>query len=446
MTNNTKSENIFPVRVFPQSVITFITAFIEAYGLSLNFISFSCFMAIAASIGATFKLQYKSGYEQMAGFYAVLVGNAGTGKTAPLIAAFRPIEKRRAIKYAEYRAAMKKYRKYQELSKKEKEAAEPMEEPVLEGYLIMDYTLEALQRHLAACHRGLCVLVDELNGFFSNMSRYNSGSDSEAYNSLHSHTPFSVDRAGGEPLYIPGTALSIFGTFQTGLLKNLYGKGMDVSGFAARYLFVLNEQQEIPKQNLIPMDEKAIFEYENYINSLLNLRMDVDETGDHIPHTIRMSESATACYVDWYNTTFLNIANGETRQIMVEALMKLSQYVLRFSLVLHVAHHYADESKADLVGIESVEGGIQMFNFFYVELEKVFQLVHDEDLTLRMTEQQRQVYNALPHEFYIAASYNYIYEQHKFTKDQLKKFVRNKLYFTWVERGKYRRNYTRTND
>ena len=126
-----------------------------------------------------------------------------------------------------------------------------------------------------------------------------------------------------------------------------------------------------------------------------------------------------------------------------EGLIKLSQSVLRFALVLRIAKFAADEGTDAAVELEDIEAGILLFDFFAAELDYIYGIVVNEDITLSMTEKQRTFYNSLrPDNIMVGAPlYELASEKYGLTRDMVKKFLANKKYFTRTEKGIYKRNY-----
>jgi len=224
--------NKFPFeQVYPELIKELIRDLHDKFGFPLEFTSTTILMAFATAIGSTIQLQFKEKFVVMANLYCVMVGDPGTCKTHPIRLLFRVIDEAQSSCYAKYAEEIEEYNAYEKKSKKEKEEIPFVKKPKLKIHTLDNYTLEILLKRLYENPRGLSIVVDELNGLFENMNRYNSGSDAETYNSLWSGVPTSVNRITSEPFYIHPTAVSIFGTIQTAMLDKVCSKDKDKNGF-----------------------------------------------------------------------------------------------------------------------------------------------------------------------------------------------------------------------
>lgn len=437
--------NDFPINVFPQRLQAFISAYLAATNLPAKFVGVSVFMALAAAIGSTYKLLYKVKYEVFASFYCVLVARSGSGKTAPLSAAFHPIETRRRNEYLAYRKALREYSNYLKLSDEERAGRPEMEPPVYSPFIVDDFTIEKLWRIMADCPRGLTIKNEEISAMFKAAGRYSGGKsiDSEFLNSFWSGEAKGVDRVSGEPLYISPAALSIFGTIQPSAMDHMFRNGNDHNGLIPRFLFSCLPNAHIIPQTKDDLDLSIFDDYTRIINRLLDVQMMVDLDGNLIPRLLRLSPEARDLYLNWYNEVFTPLATEESRSLYYEGLIKLSQYVLRFVIVLQLARYATDEGTDEVVELDVMKGAILLFNYFRAELDYVNGVVNEKDPTLKMSEQQKSVYNHFGgREFIVGATlYETLYEKYGFTKDQMKKFVQNQEYFTRVRHATYRRTY-----
>lgn len=438
--------NDFPINVFPQRLQAFITAYLTATNLPGKFVCVSVFMALATAIGSTYKLFYKVGYEVFASFYCVLVASSGSGKTAPLSMAYRPIETRRRNEYLAYRKALREYSNYLKLTDEERAGHPKVEPPIYTPFIVDDFTIEKLWRIMADCPRGITIKNEEIAAMFKAAGRYSGGksADSEFFNSFWSGEAKSVDRVSGEPLYISPAALSIFGTIQPGAaFDNMFRNGNDQNGLIPRFLFSCLPNAGIIPQTKDDLDLSIFGDYTRIINRLLDVEMMVDLDGNLVPRPLRLSPEARDLYLSWYNNVFTPLATEESRSLYYEGLIKLAQYVLKFVIVLQVARYATDEGTDEVVELDAMKGAILMFNYFRAELDYVNGVVNEKDPTLKMSEQQRSVYNHFGGgEFIVGTTlYETLYEKYGFSKDQMKKFVQNKQYFTRVRHATYRRTY-----
>lgn len=440
-----KNKNDFPIQVFPKVLQDFIMAYIAATNLSTKFTAVAILLALATAVGTTYSLLYKTTYKVFASFYCAFVAQSGAGKTAPLSMAFSPIKKCVERAHADYKAAKQKHDTYMALPAAERSQVPKVEPPVLHRYLMDDFTFEKLLRSLSETRRGLGIKVEELNGLFKSIGRYTGGASPEIefYNSFWSGENKSVDRVTGEPLYIPSSALTICGNIQPGVMQTMFDKGNDQNGLIARFLFCTEPNAQIPRQDRTELDTSMLDAYNELMGKILDTPMMVDLDGKEVPREMGLTEEAIQLYQTWHNEMFIPDADEESRPLYREAKIKLSQYVLRFTLLLEVVSRVVDDDPDANVGLEAMKSAILLYNFFVVELDYIYGIIYEKDITLLMTEKQRKFYNGLrPDGVIIGESlYELARDKYGLSKDMVKKFLGNKKYFTRTEKGTYRRNY-----
>ncbi len=186
-------QNVFPFEeVFPRPLAELILALNRDLGFPVDFSATAILTAFAAAIGSTIQLKMKNLFTAIASLNCVLVGNPGTCKSHPIQRAFAPFELIRARRFAAYKKEMAEYRR-------RKAEGNPGPKPVLRTPILNELTLEALYRSMEANPRGVAIVADEMNGFLENMNRYNTGSDAEAFNTIWSGLPQSINRASVDP-------------------------------------------------------------------------------------------------------------------------------------------------------------------------------------------------------------------------------------------------------
>jgi len=440
-------KNNFPYEeVFPKVIVDLVRELHEKAQFPIEFSSGSLLVAFATAIGSTIQLKLRNDFIVMPNLYCMICGDPGTCKTHPLKYMFEPIEKRKAKYYMEYTKKLEEYNAYERLGKKEKEGRKRVTKPTLRVNTIDDFTLEALSKNLLENPRGVSIVVDELNGFIKNMNRYDSGSDGERYNTLWSGGSISKSRASTESFYVPPTAVSIFGTIQPEVLYNFFTKDRDKNGWTARFLFIM-------PNNLLPIiwrfediNKDLIQQYNQVIENLLDVELQFNENGDPVPTFIKFTEEASNRMKQWHNgDEYRGKIIEHKGQTYYDALVKFDTYALHFSLILQIMYSSFENESPNEVSIRAVENAILLVNYFMKEVIKVHKFVYGKDIRLAMSETQQKVYDMLPPEFYIAQKYDEVAKL-GFTKDQLKKFVGIKKYFTRIKRGCYRKNFIELSD
>ncbi|HET6555703.1 MAG TPA: DUF3987 domain-containing protein, partial [Prolixibacteraceae bacterium] len=230
----------FPVEAFPVQVRQIITETNECLKFPIDFTGASLLFAASISIGNTYKVQVKRGFQESAVLFMALVSPPGTTKSHPLSFAIQPIKEEDIKSYKLFEEQKMEFENKSRLSKKqlEEEGFDEVIKPVWKKMLLTDFTPEALALVHKFNQRGLGVYVDEFAAWFKNFNRYNRGSEMESWLSIWSGKPINVDRKGGEPVFIPFPFVSVGGTIQTGILNELAKDSRNQNGFIDRILFV----------------------------------------------------------------------------------------------------------------------------------------------------------------------------------------------------------------
>ena len=84
-------QNLFPVEVFPKAIQEIITGTNESLSFPIDFIGASLLYAVSVSIGNSYSVEIKKGWQENAVLYMCIVGRAGTNKSHPVSFALQPL-------------------------------------------------------------------------------------------------------------------------------------------------------------------------------------------------------------------------------------------------------------------------------------------------------------------------------------------------------------------
>jgi hypothetical protein len=138
---------------------------------------------------------------------------------------------------AAYEVALREW----DLTKPEDRGPRPRK-PSPREYHTADATREALARMQSQQpERGILVTPDELAALFKGQNQYRNGRghDKESLLTAFDGSGLKVDRASGVRISLPRTSLSITGTIQPDILREMMGDFSDASGQWARFLWCL---------------------------------------------------------------------------------------------------------------------------------------------------------------------------------------------------------------
>jgi len=232
------NSNPFPVEIFPKAIQEIIIEANDKYQFPLDYLGAGILSAASTAIGNSHKVIVKYGWEEKINLYTVIVGRPGDTKSQALIFCYKPIHENDSRLFQEY---LQQQKEYEQNTQDTTENKSRVLKPILRKHLISDFTPEALIQSHYNNPKGLCIYVDELNGWLKNFNRYNNSGEAETYLSLWSGTTISIDRASGKSIRIEDPFIGVIGGTQIGVLKEFSKAGRSVNGFMDRLLlFILN--------------------------------------------------------------------------------------------------------------------------------------------------------------------------------------------------------------
>ena len=195
--------------------------------------------ASAAMLGTKYRVEVKPGYTEPMVIWCGAVGEASTLKTPVAQQMLRPLLKEDAMRQQLYKDALKAYRAADKSDK-----SEPPKPP--RKFVAGDATLEGLCSALDnPSNDGMVSYHDELVAFIASLDAYRGKSgpskDRAHWLSMWSGNEINILRKGHDPIFIPETAVSLFGCVQQDKLTELL-HGDDATaksgdGFWARFLW-----------------------------------------------------------------------------------------------------------------------------------------------------------------------------------------------------------------
>lgn len=239
-----------------------------------------------------------------------------------------------------YQKERKEYDRLLFASRKEKGNKEEKElpvEPVLKKFIVSDITPERLITIHQDNKRGICLYVDELMSWLKNFNRYNSGSEEQFWLSVFSGKPIILDRQGNKSsAFIKHSFISVIGTIQKGLLKELAKGEKTENGFIDRILFVFPPNLKKEYWNERELSTHIAPLWESIIRKLTDIQCARGENGELIPFKLAFNTEARSLLYKWQHMN-TDLCNTETDDILVGIYSKLDIYIIRFSLILQLA-------------------------------------------------------------------------------------------------------------
>ena len=388
----------FPVEIFPTMIRKIIWKMKEALTYPVDYTASSMLVAIAVGIGNTHVLKFKSEWTVKDILYMALVGRPGANKSHPLRTVLRPYFEFDSEQYRKFSEELNRYNKIMGIKKKER-----MEQgyetdptlPVRKRFLVSDITQEAMVKALAENRRGICLYMDELQGWVKNFTRYNNGSEEQFYISLFNGSCYISDRKGDtNNNCIDDPFACIIGTIQPAILTEMLKGSKSDNGFAERILFAIPEEQEKSYWNDTDMDASYYGDWDNIIQKLIHLKISTDETGRVIPTTIEYEPEAKKLLLEWQRN-WTDMINEEESDKKKGIYSKFEIFIHRFCIIIQVCKWLCNEGSTDKVDFDTVTKAIKLVDYY----KGTALLVNDMMNGIFLTAKQKELLQKLPEEF-----------------------------------------------
>lgn len=329
----------FPIHIFPKQIQNIIQATNECSDYPIDYIASSLFFSSAVAIGNTHCVEVKRNWEETAILYMAIVGNPGINKTHPLAFAISPLLDRDIDENEQYKKNISEYDRIVGMTKKEREEDGIFDfptEPKLIKYIVSDITPESLATILDETPRGIALYADELASWFNNFNRYNKGSEEQFWLMAYSASAIQINRKNMRgSISIKRPYISVTGTIQPSLLKELAEGSRAKNGFIDRILFVYPQTSIKKYWSTKVLPTHITDSWKSIIDGLLDLEQNLDKNNMPQPKVIPYSNEAWEILYEWhkYNT---DLSNNEEEESVKGIYSKLEIYISRFSLVMQM--------------------------------------------------------------------------------------------------------------
>lgn len=422
-----KNENPFPVEIFPKAIKEFIYEINDKYEFPIDYLGAAITSAASVAIGISNQFQFKDNWIEKCNLFTVIVGQPGDGKTPALNLCFKPISDRENELFNKFDLEQEAYEESLE------EGKTRIKKPVQKKFLLNDFTPEALIKIHSNNKRGLCIFVDELNGWLQNFQRYNASSEEATYLTLWSGTAVGTDRASIKNYRLDNPFIGVIGGAQINILKEFAKAGRSENGFMDRLLFVYPEIRKKIKWNVNVANKTIVQNYFNIINNLIDLELSDEGKGKVIP----VSEEALAFLVTWQNGMSSDYFFAHEQGIEV----KLEVYVLRFSLILQLLYHISEGASRETVELFAVKRAVKLYNYYKYTASKVRYEILGKDYKDGLTKSQISILDDLPNRFTTGEGINIACKIVNGTRRVCKRgfysFLRDKKVFKKTSYGNY---------
>jgi hypothetical protein len=347
-----QSKESFPLHCLPEAAREFITAVSDSCGTPIDFAAVAALGCMSGAVGASCRIEIKSGWQEYPVLWCALVAEAGSGKSPVVSLVMKPLREIQGELSARFQQATKNH-----------DPEKDDEKPSLEVLLYGDVTQEGLLKSLASSQRGGLLLSDELVSWTKSFDKYSKGggSDRASNLSLWSSTPVSVLRKQDGIIFIPIPVLSIVGGLTASSLPSLHGNAED--GFMSRFLISCPDKRK-QTYSKIGVSEGAQYAWQIFIKSLWNIEPETSG-GVWMPKTIKMSADAEELFEKFFNDIHTVIDSETLPSLFRGSFSKAPSQAARLALVLHLGRQACgEEASSSLVSAETMDAAIQITNYF----------------------------------------------------------------------------------
>ena len=381
----------FPVEALAPVLRDYVAQLAASIPADPAFAALPALVLAGAAAGAAVAVSPKRKFVEVPALWACVVGDSGTGKSPSA----RPTERlafnidtRMRLRYeaevANYLRAVEELRARQGQDAPDGEnapapAARPTR-PVREHFALVDCTIERLAEVLSHSRRGVVMVRDELDGWFSSFTRYKGkggGSDVPNWLSLYDAGPLRVHRRTGEPrdIEVDGSFVAVSGGIQPDILRAVLSDPAYVaSGLAARVMFA-SPPKAVPRWSEAELSPEA----ERRFAEALDFLRDIPFVPASGPTVVRLSPDAKRRFVAM-NNEFAEKAEGLDGGPMSAVLPKAVRFALRLALIDHLLRHADAKSDptATTVSDASMESGETLARWLAHEAERVYAVCAEE--------------------------------------------------------------------
>lgn len=370
----------FPVDALPHDVRRYLERAAVAIGCDAAMLAVPMLAVLAGLIGNRRAIRLKDGWDEPCVVWTAIIARPSSQKSPALDAVLQPLGPLERQIHAQYTADLEhhetdvaRYEQARAAWLRAKSASEPPvrpAEPVVQRVQVSDVTVEALATLLAGNPGGLLLARDELSGWARSFDAYRGGKGGDVAHwlAMHGARPLRMDRKGSGSLFVPRAAVSITGTLQPLVARDVLAREHTEDGLLSRFLLAMPpvRRKRWTDASLSNSEVERIAQLYANLHAL-------EPMDNGAPCVLRLDAEARAAWVAFYNE------HAETQEragddAEAAALGKLEGAAARLALVVHVVRAMQGEGSAqpDLVDGVSMACGIRLARWFTLEARRVY--------------------------------------------------------------------------
>jgi len=383
LSSNKTDKNHYPSDIFPENIENLILDLHERMDAPYEYLA-SSFVAGASTLldgRASIIVDELKGWIDYPILWTLIIGNPSQKKTPclnliksildkydeKLSKEFEHAKQEYKKKLAEYKMEIKEFeRNNSKNGSNIDNITIPVEPEKLYKQRIMtqNTTVEALVRMSSnnqkrGSKRGISIIVDESVTFFKGLGQYkrNGDADEGYYLQAWKKQSYNIVRQGGEVDLTVKASHNILGSIQPKVLRRtLFSNGIEsYNGMIERWLFVCSSYNETGLS----------YTGQNPYN--ISLIEEIYDTLFNLPETVySFSTAAQKIFNEFCYKIVQRKKSGKLNDLMKNYIQKQTDYVARFSLILHCI----DTPGIKEISVKTVENAIKLSGYFVACFEK----------------------------------------------------------------------------
>ena len=357
----------FDPACLPEKFQAWCTDIADRMGCAPEFPAVAAMVAAGTLIGRQVFIRPKArdAWQEPCNLWGAAIGNPAAMKSPAMLEALQPLRaleakaagahdgetaiyEREAAAWKSVEAAVKK--KAAKCTDMESaraaldELPDPPTPPVHRRYYTSDATPEKLCTILQDNPHGVLVLLDELSGLFHSFQRQGREGSRQLYltgwGGKESHT---VDRIARGTGYIPAVCISLLGTIQPGVLRELLLQDDARDGLAARLQLAvwpdLPAFASLESRDRLPdfAARDSYFQTMERLAALDPRTLDAEHDERTNSHFLRFDADAQSLFYKWHDALLQRVRDDDMPGALCEHLSKYRGLLPRLALISHIA-------------------------------------------------------------------------------------------------------------
>ncbi len=310
----------FPIEIFPDDIQYILNTLKTDASFETQVTGSTLMFVVSTIIGLSRKIVIKSGvWEDTPNLWISIVGRRGTMKTPASKYILKPLENAEKEFAAEFDRNISNWAATPKKDRKDED------KPKRRQRFSNDTTVEGLIDAMAYNANGLGIYKDELNGFFEEMNRYNTGGNLEFYLSAFNGGIYIKNRKSYDTQTVNDIYLAMLGSIQPEVLRDV-STTQTSNGMIDRWLYTISDDI-IPSTNMNEIQPELTNSYSMFIESMIQ-RCSINKS-------LIWKNDARDLFINSLNE-IEDIMRDDCDKMLFTYLSKIKTYFARFVTIVSV--------------------------------------------------------------------------------------------------------------